>query len=147
MGWRVGLLLAVAVLGGACAASVDDERLTLLARDREFSNAVGDIDKLLSFYVPEASLCLPGMPMATGMANVRSAAVKFGSVPGFSIEWEPSQARSSASGDLGFVEGTYRMTTDTPDQRPAITGHYVEVWKKTGGEWKVAEHFFHPDPN
>ena len=146
MGWRIGLLLSVASLAVACSTSGEDERFKLLARDREFSNAVGDIEKVLSFYVPDASLCLPGTPIATGVENIRSAAVKFGSVPGFSIEWEPTQAGSSASGDVGFVEGTYRMTTDAPDQRPAITGHYVEVWKKTGGEWKVAEHFFHPDP-
>jgi ketosteroid isomerase-like protein len=147
MEWRIGLLLGVAVLAGACATSVDDGRVALLARDREFSNAVGDIEKVLSFYTPDASLCLPGMPIATGVENIRSAAVKFGAVPGFSIEWEPTHAGSSASGDVGFVEGTYRMTTDAPDQPPAITGHYVEVWKKTGGEWRVAEHFFHPDPN
>jgi len=147
MGWRIGLVLSLATLAVACGASTDDERLTLLARDREFSNAVGDIDKVLSFYLPDASLGLPGMPMAIGAANIRSTAVKFGAVPGFSIEWEPTEGGVSASGDVGFVEGTYRMTTEAPNQRPAITGHYVEVWKKTGGDWRVAEHFFHPDPN
>jgi ketosteroid isomerase-like protein len=146
MGWRIGLLLCVASLAGACATSIEDERFMLLARDRAFSNAVGDIDKLLSFYLPEASLYLPGMPIATGAADIRSAAVKFGSVPGFSIEWEPTRAELGASGDVGFVDGTYRMTTEAPGQPPAITGHYVQVWKKAGGEWKVAAHVFHPDP-
>ena len=147
MGWPIGLLLGIAGLAVACGTSVEDERFNLLARDREFSSVVKDIDKVLSFYVPEASLCLPGMPVATGVANIRSAALKFGAVPGFSIEWEPTQVGLSASGDLGFTAGTYRMTTAAPDKRPSITGEYVEVWKKSSGDWKVTEHFFHPDPN
>jgi ketosteroid isomerase-like protein len=143
MGWRIGLLFGIAGMAVACSASVENERANLLARDREFSNVVKDIDKVLAFYVPDASLCLPGMPVATGVANIRSAAAKFAAVPGFSIEWEPAQVGLSASGDLGFTAGRYRMTTaDKP-----ITGEYLEVWKKSRGEWKVAEHFFHPDPN
>lgn len=147
MAWRIGLLLAAGLAVACGTTTAEDERFTLLTRDREFSNAVGDIERVLSFYLPDATLCLPGMPIATGLADIRSAAVQFGSAPGFSIEWEPTQAGLSASGDLGFVEGTYRMTIAAADQRPAITGQYVEVWKKAGGDWKVAEHFFHPDPN
>ena len=146
MGWRVGLLLTIAGLALACATTNEDERFNLLARDREFSNNVKDIDRVLAFYVADASLYLPGMPVATGIANIRSAAQKFASVPGFSIEWEPLRAGLSASADLGFTAGTYRMTTAAPNSPSAITGEYVEVWKKSSGDWKVAEHFFRPDP-
>jgi ketosteroid isomerase-like protein len=135
----------VAGLAVACSTSVEDERFNLLARDREFSSGVKDMEKVLSFYVPDASLYLPGMPVATGAANIRSAAQRFGGAPGFSIEWEPTQVGLSASGDLGFTAGTYRMTTADPDK--PIRGEYVEVWKKSSGDWKVAEHFFHPSPN
>ncbi len=146
MSWRIGALLGVVLIAAACSTSVEDERFNLLARDHEFSSVVKDMDKVLSFYVPDASLCLPGMPMATGVENIRSAATKFAAVPGFSIEWEPTQAALSASGDLGFTSGTYRMTMAVANQPPAVTGAYVAVWKKSGGEWKVAEHFFHADP-
>ena len=143
MAWRIGLLLGIAGMAVACSPNLEDERFNLLARDREFSNVVKDMDKVLAFYLPDASLCLPGMPVATGVANIRLAAQKFAAVPGFSIEWEPARAGLSASGDLGFTAGRYRMTTaDKP-----ITGEYVEIWKKSSGDWKVAEHFFHPDPN
>jgi ketosteroid isomerase-like protein len=141
----MGLLLGMAALVVACSTSLEDERFNLLARDREFSNVVKDMDKVLSFYVPDASLYLPGMPAATGVANIRSAAQTFAAAPGFSIEWEPTQVGLSASGDLGFTAGTYRMTTADPDK--PIKGQYVEVWKKSSGDWKVAEHVFHPDPN
>jgi ketosteroid isomerase-like protein len=145
MGWRIGLLAGVAGLAVACGTTAEDERFDLLARDHEFSIAVRDIDKALAFYTPDASLCLPGMPMATGAANIRSAAMKFGA--SVSIEWEPTEVGLSASADLGFIQGTYRVTpTGGPDETPSGTGHFLEVWKKTRGDWKVAEHFFHPDP-
>src|SRR5262245_27607429 len=143
---RIGLAVSIVVFAAACVARDDDERVALLARDREFSNAIGDIDKVLAFYLPDASLALPGMPIATGGDDIRAAALKFGAVPGFSIEWEPDQAGVSTTRDLGFVAGTYRMTIDAQGQPSAITGHYLEVWKKSGGDWKVAGHFLHPDP-
>lgn len=146
MSWRVGLLLTIAALAVGCSTTLEDERFNLLARDREFSNNVKDIDKVLAFYVADASLSLPGMPVATGVENIRSAALKFAAAPGFSIEWEPLRVGLSAGGDLGFTAGTYRMTTTVPNSPPATTGEYVEVWKKSGGDWKVAEHFFRPDP-
>lgn len=142
MGWRVCMVLALASLAAGCGGSKDDERFNLLARDRDFSNGVADIDKVLSFYAADASLCLPGMPIATGAANIRTAAQKFGAAPGFSIEWEPTDA--SATGDLGYIKGTYRMTTSASGQRKAVTGDYLEVWKKSGGDWKITAHFFHP---
>ena len=144
MGWRIIVAVCAASLALACGGGGDDERFALLSRDREFSNDVKDMDKVLAFYLPDATLYLPGLPAATGTDNIRAAAQKFGSVPGFSIEWEPEKA--GISGDLGFVAGSYRMTTETASQPRAAKGRYVEVWKKSGGEWKVAEHIFHPNP-
>jgi len=118
-----------------------------LARDRQFSSSVKDMDSLLSFYVPEASLYLPETPVATGIANIRSAALKFAEDPGFSIEWEPTEVGLSASGDFGYTVGMYRMTTQATGKRPSIKGTYVEIWKKSGGDWKVVEHILHPDAN
>jgi ketosteroid isomerase-like protein len=144
MGWRVGVVLALAGLAAACGgAGNDDERFKLIARDRDFSSGVADIDKVLSFYAADASLCLPGVPIATGLANIRSAAQKFAAAPGFSIEWEPTDASVSSTGDLGYIKGTYRMTTTAAGRSTAITGDYLEVWKKSGGGWKIAAHFFH----
>jgi ketosteroid isomerase-like protein len=145
MGRRITVLLCAASVAVACGGSGDDdERLMLVARDREFSNSVKDMDKVLAFYLPDASLYLPGLPAASGPDNIRAAAQKFGSVPGFTIEWEPEEA--GVSGGLGYVAGSYRMTTETANQPHAVKGRYVEVWKKAGGEWKIAEHVFHPNP-
>ena len=145
MRWRIAAILSVSGLALACGTTAEDERFDLLARDHEFATAVSDIDKALSFYTSDASLCLPGMPMATGAANIRAAAIQFGG--GISIDWEPTRVGLSASGDLGYVEGIYRVApTGGSLDTPSGTGHYVAVWKKTRGDWKVAEHMFHPDP-
>src|SRR5262249_20014103 len=123
MWWRIALVLSVAGLALACGTTAEDVRYDLLARDHEFSVSVRGLDKALSFYTPDASLCLPGMPMATGAANIRAAAMQFGA--GISIDWEPTRVGLSSSGDLGYIEGTYRLAPSSGSiDSPSGTGHY-----------------------
>ena len=148
MSRRVWLLAAGISLGAACGGSstnIDRERQALMARDREWSQGSRDMEKFLSFYVPEGSLYLPGMPAATGRENIRRAANLF-AVPGFSIRWSPTKADVSAGGDLGYVTGAYQIAK--PDAAGKVTtenGKYVDVWKKVGNEWRVVEFIFNAD--
>ncbi len=55
----------------------------------------------------------------------------------FNLTWEPSLAKVSASGDMGFTYGIYKIT----DRATGIWksgGTYATVWGKTeNGEWKA----------
>jgi ketosteroid isomerase-like protein len=51
--------------------------------------------------------------------------------------WKPSKADAAASGDLGYVYGTYESRSKASDADPAERGHYARVWKREGGPWRV----------
>jgi ketosteroid isomerase-like protein len=47
------------------------------------------------------------------------------------LQWKSLLADISAAGDLGYTHGRF--------ERPAGSGYYLTIWKKTpGGNWKVA---------
>jgi ketosteroid isomerase-like protein len=144
----VGLLVVLA-LTAACGptANVEQEREALLALDREWSQSVKDLDKFVSYYSPDASVYAPGMPVVTGAGPIRETFGKMSSMPGFSLQFSPAKAEVSASGDIGYITGTYEMTVNDAAGNPMTEkGKYVEVWKKQAdGQWKVVEDIFNAD--
>lgn len=144
--WLLAAGISVAAACGGSSTNVDRERQTLMALDREWSQGSRDMEKFLSFYVPEGSLYLPGLPVATGRENIRRVANAFADVPGFTIRWSPTKADVSKGGDFGYVTGVYQIARNDPAGK-AITenGKYVQVWKKPANEWKVVEFIFNPD--
>jgi ketosteroid isomerase-like protein len=68
-------------------------------------------------------------------------------LPGFALQWSPTKANMSASGDLGYTAGSYALTMNDATGRPAIErGKYIEVWKKqSDGSWKALEDIFNAD--
>ena len=110
----MGLLL-ITGLCGACGstANVEQERETLMRLDREWATNVKDLDKFVSYYASDATVYPPGMPMATGPGPIRDALSKITSMPGFSLEFAPTKADVSASGDVGYTAGTYQSVSST----------------------------------
>jgi ketosteroid isomerase-like protein len=138
------VLLFIVAFCGACArsANVDQERETLMRLDREWSANVKDMDKFVSYYAPDATVYPSGMPMATGPGPIRDALSKITSMPGFSLQFAPTKADVSASGDIGYTTGTYQAAMNGTTEN----GKYVEVWKKQpDGSWKVREDIFNAD--
>jgi ketosteroid isomerase-like protein/quercetin dioxygenase-like cupin family protein len=140
--WTGVLLIAGFVAGCRPATNVEQEREALMTLDREWSASVKDLDKFMSYFAPDASVYAPGMPVVTGTGPIRDAMTEMSSAPGFSLEFAPTRADVSASGDVGYTIGTYQMnTTGTPEK-----GKYVTVWKKqSDGQWKVTEDIFNAD--
>lgn len=52
------------------------------------------------------------------------------------LVWEPVFADLSAAQDLGFTTGPWNLT-EPGDVDPKVYGHYVSVWKRVGGAWKL----------
>src|SRR2546428_7996459 len=144
--WVLAVAIAWAAACGGSSSDVDRERQALMARDREWAKGYRDMETFLSFYAPEGSLYLPGMPVATGRDNIRRAANAFASVPAVAMRWSPTKADVSSSGDLGYVTGAYQIARNDPAGKLAAeNGKYVEVWKKQNGVWKAMEFIFNPD--
>lgn len=140
----IWLVWVVASLAAGCAPSVnlEQERNSLLALDREWSQTTKDTEKFLSYFAPDASVYPQGMPVARGTAAIRDTFTKMNSMPGMSLAWSATKADVGATGDLGYTAGTYEMTLDGASEK----GKYVTVWKKqSGGAWKVMEDIFNAD--
>ena len=136
----IELLLIIGFFAGC--TNVAQERETLLRLDREWAAEVKDMDKFMSYYAPDASVYPPGMPLATGSGPIRDALTKMASAPGFSLEFGPTRADVSASGDVGYTTGTYKATMNGATEE----GKYVTIWRKeSGGSWKVKEDIFNAD--
>jgi ketosteroid isomerase-like protein len=144
MGRYVCVVAVVVSCAAGCgpSANVEQERSTLLALDREWSESAKDIDKFLSYLAPDASVYPPGMPAAMGTDAIRETFSHMISMPGFSVSWTPTMADVSASGDLGYTVGTYDMAMTGVSEK----GKYVTTWKKQpAGDWKVVNDTFNAD--
>jgi ketosteroid isomerase-like protein len=140
--WVGLLLIASCSWGCASTADVEKERETLMGLDREWATTVTDTDKFLSYFAPDASVYVPGAPVATGSGPIRESLTRMSSSPGFALTFAPTRADVSASGDLGYTSGTYESTMGGVMDK----GKYITVWQKqSGGEWKVKEDIFNSD--
>jgi len=54
------------------------------------------------------------------------------------LDWEPSFAECSSSGDLGYTTGPWRVYRSAKTEDPVAFGYFISVWGRRGGEgWKV----------
>lgn len=137
-------VLVVAGLAAGCGSTVNvaQEKETLMRLDREWSASVRDADRFLSYFAPDASIYVTGMPVVTGTAAIRQMYTEMSSGPGFALSFEPSKAEVAASGDIGYTTGTYNSAMAGVKE----TGKYVTAWKKQAdGQWKVTEDIFNAD--
>jgi ketosteroid isomerase-like protein len=66
-------------------------------------------------------------------------------MPGYDLTFETDQLLVSASGDMALDRGTYRFKATPPEGAIDDAGKFVVVWKKVGGDWKVAADIFNSD--
>jgi hypothetical protein len=59
--------------------------------------------------------------------------------------WEPIFADLSAARDLGFTTGPWSFT-EPGDVDPKVHGHYVSVWRRLGGTWRLQLDIGTPHP-
>ena len=146
---HIGLLMILTGAGlAACGtgANVEQERSALLARDREWSESVKDLEKFVSYYAPDATVYAQGMPKTTGPQAIRNEMSHLMAIPGFALRWTAAKAEVSAAGDVGYTTGTYTMTMGAAGSAVTENGKYVSVWKKqSDNQWKVVEDIFNSD--
>jgi ketosteroid isomerase-like protein len=118
------------------------ERDALTAADKAWNDAFNKsespVEAFLGAMLDDARFQFADSPPAVGKDAIRAALTAMASTPGFHVEWAPSVAVVAASGDLGYTVGALAMKMDGPDGKPvAVDGHYVTIWKKVDGAWKV----------
>jgi uncharacterized protein (TIGR02246 family) len=104
-----------------------------------------DVDGIARIYAADGVLMAPNVPIVSGHDELRKFWGAMVQIPGLSLTFEPQRIDVSNSGDLAIDRGTYRLTGRPNGQQLDDTGKFVEVWRKTGGEWKVAANIFNSD--
>lgn len=96
-------------------------------------------DKLGSYYADDAALFTPAAPAAIGKDAITGASkmLKDGDVE---LKFAPTKVDVAKSGDIGYVQGTYTMSSTEAKSKRRMTekGNYVTVYKKQAdGGWKI----------
>ncbi len=143
-------LMLVAVLGSIPALPRDtsSNETAIRALDAAWSQAAGakDLDKTVSFYADDASMLPANAPIASGKDAIHTAWSQLMALPGFSLSFAPSKIVIAKAGDMAYEIGTYHLTLNDAQGKPAASvGKYVVNWQKRGGQWKVVADIFNDD--
>jgi len=126
-------LLVVIVIGCAPPTAQESSEISALAGDWQAALNAGDLDALVAMYTADARLLPPNGEMGQGAEAV---ATSFSGMIDAGIQGELATIEAMAAGDLGHRIGTYKLNTG--DGTLVDEGKYIEVWRKVGGEWKIA---------
>ena len=135
------ILLITGLLAGAFAATPEpDGSAKLLQLEADFQKATAEhgLDGFMSYFADDAVDLPNGGPVVTGRENIRQGLGPWG--PDVSLTWTPLHAEMAASGDIGYVYGSFVFKGKDKDGNLATHyGKYTTIWKKQNdGSWKVA---------
>jgi hypothetical protein len=140
--------LSAAVLLSACSRSDSETwKAELVAADKAFalkSHKEGPEAAFLAFINSHAKIL---SNYAEGAEGVRQTFMQFPKT--MTLDWEPSFADVSSSGDLGYTWGRYTMFAPSAGKGlPPFfrKGTYVTIWRRQlDGSWKVVLDGGNPD--
>ena len=107
-----------------------------------------DPEKVAALYADDATMVIPNAPPIHGKEAMRSGLKEALADPNFKLDFSPTSAEASKSGDLGYVKGTYTVTASDPKiKKPTVEkGNYLIVYKKQAdGYWKIINDFASPE--
>jgi hypothetical protein len=104
-------MVALATAGCARSVNLEQERNTVLARDREWAQSTKDADKFMSYVAQDATVYAPGEPAAKGAATIRTKFEEMSRVSGVSFTWTLDKADVAKSQDSTstFPDGDYMI--------------------------------------
>ena len=103
-------------------------------------HGIKDAAKFASYYAPDASLYVTGLPAMHGTEGISKGLKEFMADPNFSSTFKTSRVHVAKSGDLACSEGTYEQTATDPASKKKVSekGNYVTCWmKQADGNWKA----------
>jgi ketosteroid isomerase-like protein len=143
---RIASLTLVVVMFVGYTAAAQNMDPTLVKRSAEWDAAMDakDAAKLASFYTEDALAFSEGAPPTKG----RAAAQKMFEAM---LKMNPPRMstkilEATSSGDIGYIVGTYSIPAGAPDKK-VRTGHYLQIWKRVGGQWLIAYATFSDGPS
>ena len=142
------LLLTVLSLGISCAPppprdthDADVRSITEgeLLWVRDWSTR--DTEGIVARYADEATVMPPDSPPASGREAIRETVKQYVRDGNFAFNFETKAVEVARSGDYGYVQGTYTLTTTGAATKKPVTdrGSYLRIYRKQlNGGWKVS---------
>jgi uncharacterized protein (TIGR02246 family) len=132
------------------APDLEAAKADLIRLSREWAAAAKsrDVERILSFWADDAIVLAPGQPALVGKAAIREFVRASLATPGFSITWEPEQARLSDAADMGYLIERNQVTfTDGDGGTHTGRGKAVTIWRKdAAGAWKCVVDSWNDNP-
>ena len=132
---------AHALLTATClclpVSALAQDRASIQTLNDQFTKAfnAGDIAAVATHYTEDATVLPPGAEMVMGRNAIltfwKSAADQIGDIKLTAVDVKP--LGSNAAREIG----TFSLRTKAA-QSQQVTGKYVVVWEKVGGDWKLA---------
>ena len=102
--------------------------------------AAKDADKIAANYADDAVIMTPGGDPMRGKDAIRNGLKQMTADPALSLTFQASKVDVAKSGDLGYTQGSYKMTMTNPATHKAMDDHgsYVTTYRKQAdGSWKA----------
>ena len=102
--------------------------------------AAKDAEKVMVFYADDAVMMTPGNDAAHGKDAVRASLKAMLADPALSLTFQSSKVDVAKSGDLGYTQGSYKLTMTDPNTHKPVNDHgsYVTTFRKMAdGSWKA----------
>ena len=155
--WISSAVLCLALTTASCyQAERPDTREAdanaIRALEETWSKVMGakDAAKFATYYAPDASLYLTGMPAMHGAEAISKGLKEAMADPNFSGSFKTAKVHVAKSGDLACSEGSYDATATDPASKKKVPekGNYVTCWmKQPDGSWKVVADITAAEPN
>ena len=140
---RMQLTLAVVVLASVAYAPAmmsqqkDEQAIRALGADWQRAIAAHDVDRIVAIHAPDAISMSSNSPLASGSSGIRTAYTGLVNLPGVALAWVPTKIEI-VSPTVATETGTYTLAFDSPQGRVNDAGNYSTIWRKVGGQWRVA---------
>jgi uncharacterized protein (TIGR02246 family) len=100
--------------------------------------AAKDADKVAAHYADDGILMISGQPALQGKAAIQGALKAMLADPGMTLTFQAARVDVAKSGDLGYTQGTYKLTVTDPTTHKVVSDHgsYVTTYRKQAdGSW------------
>jgi uncharacterized protein (TIGR02246 family) len=148
MSARVILVFVVALLtlAGCAPAPVEEPAVDVAAEAQAIRDASKtwlqaaqgrDSATIDSFMADDATTIFDG-EVREGLAAIQAARdEEWAENPDATVDWTTTDVGVAASGDLGYERGHWISDPDGAGEEPQEHGHFLTVWKKIDGQWRV----------
>ena len=139
---QLGIALFFLPLSGIAAAAndakADEQAIRALDAQFETTAAKGDLDGQVRSYAGDAIMLPPDRTALRGFEAIRANSADFLKLPGLVLRVIPERIEVAAAGDFAVDTGRVEVEFDSRQGRVKSASKYLQVWRKTNGEWKIA---------